>query len=194
MIDNVHVYGLENSFRVSKFPMQADVTKCSDTITPTIKALARSNKGEGHDNFLKGIVVQFDLSFTVKAWTEAERYHWFDIVSSQSTMHRISEMNYDECFCSYVTEETKAHMNKLKDRYLETHTKEDYLTLLYNCPTGMILTAGITTNYLQLKTIYSQRKNHKLPEWREFCRWIESLPYSELIVGDKKSLFADLII
>lgn len=186
MINNVHVYGLENSFRVSKFPMQADVTKCSDTITPTIKALARSNKGEGHDNFLKGIVVQFDLSFTVKAWTEAERYHWFDIVSSQSTMHRISEMNYDECFCSYVTEETKAHMNKLKDRYLETYTKEDYLTLLYNCPTGMILTAGITTNYLQLKTIYSQRKNHRLPEWREFCRWIESLPYSELITEGRK--------
>ena len=185
IVSNVNIYGLENSFRVSKFPMSVDAEKCNSDYTQTIQKLGSAARGSGHDNFLKGIVVQFDLSFTVKAWTEAERYHWFDIVSSQSTMHRISNMNYDECFCNYVTDNTKDEMNRLKDIYNETKTPEDYLTLLYNCPTGIILTAGITTNYQQLKTIYAQRKTHRLPEWREFCKWIETLPYSELITGLK---------
>jgi hypothetical protein len=82
MIKNVQVYGLSNSFRVSKFPMQVDAEKCTADYTSTIGKLAKSPIGEGHDNMLLGIVVQFDLTFTVKAWTEAERYHFFDIVSS----------------------------------------------------------------------------------------------------------------
>ena len=49
----------------------------------------------------------------------------------------------------------------------------------------MLLTQGIVTNYLQLKTIYNQRKNHRLPEWRLFCDWIKTLPYSEWITGNE---------
>lgn len=186
MIDNVKVYGLENSFRVSKFPMSVDTSKCDCEYTDTINKLGTCEKGTGHDNFLKGIVVQFDLSFTVKAWTEAERYHWFDIVSSQSSMHKISKMDYDKCFAPYVTENTIAEMNRLRDIYNKEPTPENYLFLLYNCPVGLILTAGITTNYQQLKTIYSQRKTHRLPEWKLFCKWIETLPYAELITGGKE--------
>ncbi len=185
IINNVKVYGIENSFRVSKFPMSVDVEKCNADYTNTTKRLGRAERGSGHDNFLKGIIVQFDLSFTIKAWTEAERYHWFDIVSSQSTMHRLSSMNFDECFCEYVTDNTKNEMNRLKYIFNKTKNLEDYLTLLYNCPTGTILTAGITTNYQQLKTIYAQRKMHRLPEWRLFCEWIKTLPYSELITGEE---------
>lgn len=183
LVKNVHIYGLENSFRVSKFPMSTNVENCSEECTKTILKLGTAPKGSGHDNFLKGIVVQFDLSFTVKAWTEAERYHWFDIVSSQSTMHRIASMDYSKCFCEYVTDDIKRELTRLRDKYNETKDPEDYLKLLYNCPTGLILTAGITTNYQQLKTIYSQRKAHRLPEWRWFCEWIKTLPYSELITG-----------
>jgi hypothetical protein len=163
--------------------MSVDVESLNSDYTPRIKALAGCEKGSGHDNFLKGIIVQFDLTFTVKAWTEAERYHWLDIVSSQSSMHKISKMDYNKCFCEYVTDNTKKEMNRLRDQYNADLTPENYLYLLYNCPTGLQLTAGMTTNYQQLKTIYSQRKTHRLPEWREFCKWIESLPYSELITG-----------
>lgn len=185
LISNVNIYGLENSFRVSKYPMATDVNKCTIEYTKTTEKLGQAKRGSGHDNFLKGIVVQFDLSFTIKAWTEAERYHWFDIVSSQSTMHKISAMDYDSCMCDYVTDNTKKEMERLRDIYNETKDPEDYLALLYNCPTGLILTAGITTNYQQLKTIYGQRKTHRLPEWRSFCSWIETLPYSEFITGQK---------
>ena len=184
IINNIKVYGLENSFRLSKFPKQTDVDKCTPDVTETILTLASADKGMGHDNFLKGIVVQFDVTFTIKVWTEAERYHWFDIVSSQSTMHKISEMNYDECFCEYVTDNTKNEMERLKAEYNKVNTPENYLRLLYNCPTGMKLTAGITTNYQQLKTMYSQRKTHRLPEWKEFCKSLEKLPlFIELISG-----------
>ena len=184
VVNNVEVFGLERSFKESKYPMSVATEECRGEYTKTIERLAKSPKGSAHDNFLKGILVRFDLTFTVKAWTEAERYHWFEIVSSQSTMHRISEMNYDECMIEYVTENTVNEMKRLLETYNENPTSENYLTLLYNCPVGIKLTAGMSTNYQQLKTIYAQRKNHKLPEWRAFCEWIKTLPYSELITGD----------
>lgn len=184
VVNNVEVFGLERSFKESKYPMSVATEECRGEYTKTIERLAKSPKGSAHDNFLKGILVRFDLTFTVKAWTEAERYHWFEIVSSQSTMHRISEMNYDECMIEYVTENTVNEMKRLLETYNENPTSENYLMLLYNCPVGIKLTAGMSTNYQQLKTIYAQRKNHKLPEWRAFCEWIKTLPYSELITGD----------
>ena len=184
VVSNVEVFGLERSFKESKYPMSVATEECRGEYTKTIERLAKSPKGSAHDNFLKGILVRFDLTFTVKAWTEAERYHWFEIVSSQSTMHRISEMNYDECMIEYVTENTVNEMKRLLETYNENPTSENYLMLLYNCPVGIKLTAGMSTNYQQLKTIYAQRKNHKLPEWRTFCECIKTLPYSELITGD----------
>ena len=191
VVSNVDIYGLEKSFKRSKYPMAVNVDECTDEYTPRVKKLGQAPKGSAHDNFLKGIIVQFDLSFTVKAWTEAERYHWFEIISSQSTMHKLACMNYDECFCGYVTENTKNEMKRLLDIYNLTTDAEEkikaYLTLLYNCPVGIILTAGMTTNYQQLKTIYAQRKTHRLPEWRMFCEWIVSLPYSELITGKENT-------
>jgi len=57
--------------------MSTDVNDCTDTLTQNIKKLAHAKSGSGHDNFLKGVIVQFDLTFTIKAWTEAERYHFF---------------------------------------------------------------------------------------------------------------------
>jgi hypothetical protein len=184
LIDNVKVYGLENSIRVSKYPMAADVAVLTDEITERVKILGSCEKGSGHDNFLNGIIVQFDLSFTIKAWTEAERYHFFDFVSSQSTMHRIAQFDIKARCNEYVTDNTIKEVERLKQIYLEDKTAENYLRLLYNVPTGFKLTAGMTTNYRQLKTIYCQRKNHRLPEWREFCSWIESLPmFMELCGG-----------
>ena len=98
-------------------------------------------------------------------------------------MHKSNKMNFDSCFNEYVTESTKKEMERLKNEYEQNKTPENYLRLLYNCPSGILITAGISTNYQQLKTIYAQRKNHRLPEWRAFCDWIEKLPHSEFITG-----------
>jgi hypothetical protein len=184
VVSNVKVYGLEDSIKRAKYPMSVDVDKLNSELTKGIKALSNSKKGEGHDQWLTGVVVQFDLAYTIKAWTEAERYNWLDFISSQSTMHRIAKFDVEKQVIHYVTQNTINEVNRLKNIYNENPTDENYLTLLYNVPVGFKLTAGMTTNYRQLKTIYSQRRFHRLPEWREFCAWIETLPmFKELCLG-----------
>ena len=190
---NIRVYGMEDSIRRAKFPMSVVPDGCTTELTKGIENLAKSPRGSGHDQWLTGVIVQFDLTFSVKAWTEMERYHFIDFVSSQSTMHRITRFDLDTQYCPFVDEEIVQIMkDKIAayNQYADTVTPEQaaewYLEILYSNPTGFLLTAGMTTNYRQLKTIYAQRKNHRLPEWREFCRFIETLPRSELITGGDK--------
>ena len=73
------------------------------------------------------------------------------------------------------------------EKYNKEQNAENYLDVLYNVPVGLKLTAGMNTNYLQLKTIYKQRRNHRLPEWQEFCDWLETLPFSEWITGGNEN-------
>ena len=203
IVSNVKVYGLEESIKRAKYPMAVDVDKLNSELTPGIAKLFSSERGAGHDQAITGIVVQFDLTFTVKAWTEAERYHFLDFVSSQSTMHRIARFDLDQQYVEYVDpriieimKEKVADYNDHCERIGEVKSgspadevrKKKYLELLYSNPCGFKLTAGMTTNYRQLKTIYAQRKNHRLPEWRAFCEWIETLPMAELITGNVKEL------
>jgi len=183
VVSNVNIFGLEDSIKASKYPMAVNTEDCTPDITRRVLALAGCTTGTGHDQFLTGIIVQFDLTFSNKAWVEMQRYHFIDFVSSQSTMHRISRMDLCNQCNEYVDPRIVAICEELKDRYLETEEMDDYLRLLYNIPSGFRLTARMTTNYRQLKTIYQQRKNHRLPEWREFCQWVETLPHSELIIG-----------
>ena len=186
IISNVKVYDLKESVKASKYPMSIDTELVNDEITDRVRILAQSGKGEGHDQFMTGIRVAFDLTFTIKAWTEAERYRFLEFVSSQSTMHRISKFDLNKQYCEYVDPRIISIMEELKDAYNQSQDPEDYLRLLYSNPCGFKLTARMTTNYRALKTIYSQRKNHRLPEWRAFCSWVKTLPHSkELITFDE---------
>ena len=196
IVSDCHVYDLDESVRASKYPMAVDHNKTNSEITDRTKSLGRTGMGEGHDNFLSGIVVNFDLTITNKMWVEAERYHFFQIVSSQSTMHRISKIGENRNnFDSHVDTRTLSILNEKIAEYnrlcglstpddlnirqeREELLKEAYLDILMNVPAGLKLTARISTNYRQLKTIYYQRKNHRLPEWRKFCNWMENeLPH-----------------
>jgi hypothetical protein len=182
-ITNTKVYGLPESITRAKYPMAVDVSALTPEITSGVHRLATCEKGSGHDNWLNGVLVQFDLTYTVKAWTEAERYHFLDFVSSQSTMHRIAQFDLDKQYDEHTDPRIIEIVKELRDRYNETKDPDDYLRLLMSNPCGFKLTAGMTTNYRQLKTIYAQRRNHRLPEWREFCEWIETLPCSYFITG-----------
>lgn len=187
-IDRVNVYGLDESIKASKYPMSVDVNNCSDEITDSTRKLGSCDMGTGHDNYLNGIIVQFDLTFSIKAWVEAERYHFLDFVSSQSTMHRITQLDPNEQCNVYVVPDIIKILERLIQRYNNDPTSENYLDVLYNVPVGYELTARMTTNYRQLKTIYHQRRNHRLPEWRLFCQWIEDLPhFHELCLGGARS-------
>jgi hypothetical protein len=183
-IENVEMMGLESAIKASKYPMIVDIDTATSAVTNTVKKLGSSKKGEGHDQYLTGINIAFDLTFTNKAWVELERYRFIFFVSSQSTMHRLSKFDLRGQYNEYVDDRIINIMEELKDKYNETSDKDDYLKLLYSNPAGFNLTARLTTNYRSLKTVYSQRKNHKLPEWREFCEWAEGLPYfKELCLG-----------
>lgn len=192
-IQNVKVYGLENAIRVSKFPMAVDSELCTTDPNKTTKKLFSCGTGQGHDNALKGIVVQFDMRFSNKMSVELERYHFIEFISSQSTMHRISKFDIASQCNEYVdkriiniVQELSDEYNNLEDKSTE-YAKELYLKILYNVPSGFELMAGFTTNYQQLKTIYQQRKNHRLPEWRSFCKWVETLPmFKELVLGEEE--------
>jgi len=197
-VSNATVYGLRSSIRGAKFPMAADLDNIDERLTDGIKALATSRSGEGHDQWLTGVIVQMDLTFSNKAWVEAERYHFFDFVSSQSTMHRITRFDLDNSYNEYVDPGIVQIMKDMVTSFNEDFPdmvipdgkteefRDRYLKILYSNPAGFKLTARMTTNYRQLKTIYKQRKNHRLPEWRAFCKWIETLPLSCLITGKEK--------
>lgn len=191
-ISKLKIYDLEECIEASKYPMAVDIDSVNSDITKTVVALGTSEKGSGHDNYLKGIRVSFNLTFTNKAWVEVERYSFLDIVSSQSTMHRITKFEIRKCCNKYVWNSTIENLERAVAEYnaMENkgsqEAKEKYLEILYNVPSGFELTARISTNYCQLKTIMSQRKNHRLPEWREFCEYMtENLPrFKEIVLGE----------
>lgn len=182
-VSNTKVYGLDESIIRAKYPMSTDISTLNADVTKGIRALAQCEKGTGHDQWLTGVTVQFDLTYTVKAWTEAERYNFLNFVSSQSTMHRIAQFDLDQQYDEHTDPRIIVIVKELVAKYNETKDPEDYLRVLMSNPCGFKLTAGMTTNYRQLKTIYAQRRTHRLPEWREFCAWIETLPMAELIIG-----------
>lgn len=194
VVSNVKIFGMDNAIKGSKYSYALDTNAVTEEKTETVKKLAAAPIGSGHDNFLNGIIVQFDLTFTNKAWVEAERYHFLDFISSQSTMHRIAKFDLDKSYISYVDPRMIAIMKEKVAQYNELAATDPhnpalnrlYLELLYSNPAGFKLTAKMTTNYRQLKTIYAQRRNHRLPEWQAFCDFIEDLPMSECLTKPKK--------
>ena len=108
-----------------------------------------------------------------------------DFISSQSSMHRITKFDLENSYIEYVDPRIIEIMKEKVGDYNKNPSKEKYLEILYSNPCGFKLTAKMNTNYRQLKTIYAQRKTHRLPEWHDFCDWIRTLPYAkELIIGE----------
>lgn len=187
LIQNVRLYNLANAVRGAKFPMALDTNKMTTEMTKMTFSLGNAKPASGHDCFLKGIQIVFDLTWSVKASVELQRYHFIDFVSSQSTMHRISKFDLEPQYIEYVDQRIIEIMKEKQKAYNENPTKEGYLELLYSNPCGFQLTAQMTTNYLQLKSMYNQRRGHRLPEWQCFCDWCETLPYfKELCLAKKE--------
>lgn len=194
-IKNTCVVGLREAKIRSGFPMIAgEPVSLYDVSTENIvdemvkKAKDRSIKlgnvpsGSGHDNFLKGITVTFDIQYPLYFSKQMQRYHFMDFISSQSTMHTITARGDIKQFCNkYVNDEIidiiNAYIRKYNLAFNDENRYETFMKIVSNLPSGFQLWAGMTTNYLQLKTIYNQRYNHKLKEdWGVFCKWIEKLP------------------
>lgn len=209
-VTNVKVYDLEECIIASGYPMrtEAEIREVEEKDLKRAINLSKAATAENgaHGQYLTGIRVSFDLTCTNKMWVEAERYRFLEFVSSQSTMHRISKFNLDKAYNEYVDPRVIEIMKEKVEEYnilsnekrfegaseseiadYQRVLKKKYLEILYTNPAGFELTARMTTNYRCLKNIYAQRKNHRLPEWREFCAWIETLPYAkELILCEEE--------
>lgn len=191
IVSNVKIYDLDESIIASGYPMRTNLVNHEVTEKDVKRGhnLVEATKtGNGaHSQFLTGIRVSFDLTCSNKMWVEAERYRFLEFVSSQSTMHRITKFDLDDCYNEYVDprivetmKEKVADYNGLVEMGGDPELiKRRYLEILYSNPAGFTLTARMTTNYRCLRNIYIQRKDHRLPEWRAFCKWIETLPYAE---------------
>lgn len=189
MVYNVRVYDLKESLLAAGYPMKTElIDYMEETLTDKdwqraknlITAVEKDN--QAHGQFLSGIRVAFDVRATNKWFVEAERYRFLSFVSSQSTAHRIAKFDLDKSYCEYVDPLMIERMKELVREYNSDPTPENYLKLLYSNPAGFKLTARMTTNYRCLRNIYKQRKNHKLPEWKEFCKWIETLPAADILL------------
>jgi len=210
-IDNVEIYGMAESIAASGLPMVADYdadkfaesVKSGDGMKRAVK-LASAPGGESHDCFLCGITVQMNVTAPRYWWPEFQRYHFADIISSTSTMHRLKAVlddvtqfnDMDEAseeikrhfseWTTYSTIEQFLKVFRVKHIYCATEAEEiEYLKA--NLPDGFLQTARVTTNYRQLKTIYHQRRSHRLKEWHDFCEWVKTLPdASQFITLDKE--------
>ena len=192
-IENWKVYDLKESVIACRNAMRITPAKITDeefnASMPRAIILANSPSGSGHQTFLSGIRVSFDIKYPNYISPDLQRYHWIDIVSSSSKMHRLSSMDMDTCFNKYVTDESKEQMKRLVKKFNDTKSYEDFMVMLSNCPQGIELFMRISTNYLQLRTLYRQRKNHKLKEdFGAVCEFIEKLPYAnEFIIGNNSN-------
>lgn len=177
-VSNWRVYDLDESVLASSYPMRVDTEVRENAESDWARAEKLANaKGGGHNQFLSGVLVAFDLTCSNKMWVELERYRFITFVSSQSTMHRIAKFDLEKSYNEYVDPRIIQVMQHLKETYELNPTADNYLRLLYNNPAGFELTARLTTNYRCLRNVYQQRCDHRLPEWREFCKWIETLPH-----------------
>ena len=202
IVNNVKIYDLDECLVAAGYPMRTVAEQHPVTEQDKNRGLnlvkATKDGNTAHSQFLTGIRVNFDLTCSNKMWVEAERYRFLEFVSSQSTMHRITKFDLDQAYNGYVDKRIIEIMKEKVKEYnafievreaakghpeivaeLNRILKEMYLEILYSNPAGFTLTARMTTNYRCLRNIYKQRKDHRLPEWREFCKWIETLHYAE---------------
>ena len=202
-IKNTQVYGLDKSMIASgnsyRTVMDDNDKEATEKDISRAVRLSSTGLGEGHDQFLTGVVVEFDLYAPLYMWKEIQRYKFMNFVSSQSTMHCLSKFKLtDKCtketdqrvidICQELIDEYNQMVEANKTNqgtYKEENIKKVWRKMIASLPCGFVLGATMVTNYRQLRGIYKQRKDHRLDEWHEFCDWIETLPYSNLIVNTK---------
>lgn len=160
-----------------------------------------SNAGTEHRKYLRMMPVYVRITAPLYWWKEFDTYKVGTVANSCSTMHKIAEKEFtlEDFSCEHLMDfeekgklrfsplgtlqNTIDELNDCRDLYLKTKDKAYWWQLIQLLPSSYNQTRNVMLNYEVLANVYRQRKGHKLDEWREFCKWIESLPYSELITG-----------
>jgi hypothetical protein len=159
--------------------------------------------GTEHRKYMRMMPVYVRITAPLYWWKEADTYKIGTVANSCSTMHKIQakEFTMDDFSVEHLEtiarfdDDNEPHqpymsiksvidcLNACRKTYLETKSSIDWWQMIQLLPSSYNQTRNVMLNYEVLCDIYKQRKNHKLDEWREFCQWIENLPYSELIIA-----------
>ena len=160
-----------------------------------------SNAGTEHRKYMRMMPVYVRITAPLYWWKEFDTYKIGTVANSCSTMHKIQEKEFtlEDFSCEHLLDfeekgklrfsplgtlqNTIDELNDCRDLYLKTKDKAYWWQLIQLLPSNYNQTRNVMLNYEVLANIYGQRKHHKLDEWREFCKWIRTLPYSELITG-----------
>ena len=154
--------------------------------------LARA--GSDHAKYRRMITVYLDITAPLYWWKEFDTYKVGTVANSCSTMHKIHDKEFTLEEFSYEhlgAEEIDIYdtilfsLNWNRCKFIETKDKTYWWKMIQLLPSSYNQKRTVLLNYEVLANMYKSRKNHKLDEWREFCEWIASLPYSEIITGGK---------
>lgn len=157
--------------------------------------------GSDHAKYLRMINVSLDLTAPLYFWKQFDQYKVGVTTNSCSTMHKIADKKFTmddfshEHLIEYVGEDdwtSPVHnldnliycLNKCRENFIETKDKKYWWQMIQLLPSSYNQRRTVQLNYAVLRNMYHARKNHKLDEWRTFCEWVETLPYSELITMD----------
>ena len=154
-----------------------------------------SNAGTEHRKYMRMMPVYVRITAPLYWWKEFDTYKVGTVANSCSTMHKIAEKEFtlEDFSCEHLSTVSLnylrnciEHLNFIRDVYNEDKSnKGAWWQMIQLLPSSYNQTRNVMLNYEVIANIHRQRKNHMLDEWREFCKWIESLPYSELITGPK---------
>lgn len=160
-----------------------------------------ANAGTDHRKFMRMLPVYVRITAPLYWWKEFDTYKVGTVANSCSTMHKIAEKEFtlDDFSCEHLMggylEQMRRIIDDLNnarkyftvgDQFFSPGNKRDWWHMIQLLPSSYNQTRNVMMNYEVLANIYKSRKDHKLDEWRNFCKWIEELPYSELITGGKR--------
>ena len=204
-IDQVEVFGwaaairgLRNSFNSwdksdSRYNADSGRYEVGPADIELMDRLSRS--GPSHAKFLRYINVTLDITAPRYWWAEMDTYKVGTVRNSCSTMHKVQAKEFERAdfSCEHLDEESLAAldtlisvMNRARDRFNNCgRNKDDWWQMIQLLPASLNQKATVQLNYQVLQNIYFTRKDHRLDEWHTFCRWIEELPYSQLIIGKR---------
>lgn len=200
-IENWEVVGWRHAIRGARNPMNSwdrmdsiiepDRLKLGDNDYNLMRKLSAA--GSDHGKFMRMIVVYLDITAPLYWWKEFDTYKVGTVANSCSTMHKIhakefvlSDFSYEHLLDPAVKclETTIECLNGYRYFYLQNKEKLMWQQMIQLLPSTYNQKRTIMLNYEVLKNMYHARKNHKLDEWRYFCEWVKTLPYSELITGE----------
>lgn len=200
-ITNISVYNFENAIRGMRNPLNSWDKMDSRVDENGVFALGENdrklavklaNAGSDHRKFLRQIFVTMDITAPLYWWKETDQYKVGTVTNSCSTMHTIHKKEFELADFSWeqldeygltILEATIDYLNHNRELFIGTNSKRYWYNMIQILPTSYNQLRTLSLNYEVLRNMYHSRKAHKLQEWRDLCKIIEGLPYSELITG-----------